>query len=205
MSSGFGKKELAIELFGIVFAVLFALWVDEWHDNARLTELAARQKARILSELHSNLSEVQHADEGNHSFLEKMQSLTKNKNWWTDSSLDPDKLNWSFLSADLKDAAWKTTLLTNVAPVMDADFLADASNIYKHQDLYDGFVASILNNFDYETVEINTNIKNAVDRHSSKLLIAADISRQLEDEYRRFLKKYGDEKAASPAVKPAQN
>lgn len=53
-----GKKDLAIEVFGVVFAVLLALWVDEWREHSRLAEAAAELRERVVGEVRTNLVEI---------------------------------------------------------------------------------------------------------------------------------------------------
>ncbi len=78
------QSRLVVEVASIVFAVLFALWVNEWRSNIRLKTLVQEQKIRVINEIHANKAELEKVLADNQVKLDSLISFestlkTKNK------------------------------------------------------------------------------------------------------------------------------
>ncbi len=105
-------------------------------------------------------------------------------------------MRWSFIAADLKASSWQIALLDDAATVMDVDFLSDASNIYRHQHMYDSCVNSLVEALDDDVLLIERDVRSANKMHATRVMLLDNFSRQLKADYDAFLQKHGAAAAA---------
>jgi hypothetical protein len=184
------KSRLVVEVGSIIFAVLFALWVNEWRSNIKIKNLAKEQTIRILNEIRANKTELESVMADNKARLDTLFAFQKQKIWWKPKNLDAAKIGWGYNGAELKNAAWETTLLLNIAPVLDADFLSDLSEVHGLQRIYDEFGMELLRKFATETSLMKNNFQLVIEKHKYNLLIALELGGQLLKAYDQFLEKY---------------
>lgn len=184
------KSRLVVEIGSIVFAVLFALWVNEWRSNIKTKNLAKEQTIRIINELEANKIELESVIADNKARLDSLLAFQKQKEWWNLKKLDTIDFGWGYNAAELKKAAWETTLLLNVAPAMDAELLSVLSEIQGLQRLYEEFSLDLLRKFAAETALLKDNLRSAIEKHKYNLFIAQELSGHLLKKYDQFLEKY---------------
>lgn len=125
---------VVIEIVSIVFAVLFALAVDQWWEERENDRLAERTTRAIARELRANRRELT-SSQGTSTPAEMLADV--------DSALavyrtgdEPESLgvNWDF--ALLSASAWETARMTRAAQFMELDRLVDLAQVYELQRLY---------------------------------------------------------------------
>jgi hypothetical protein len=184
------KSRFVIEVGSIIFAVLFALWVNEWRSTIKTKNLAKEQTIRILNEIRANKTELESVLADNKARIDSLYAFQKQKKWWKPKNLDAAKIGWGYNGAELKNAAWETTLMLNIAPALDADFLSDLSDVHGLQRIYDEFGMELLRKFATETSLLKDNFQMVLEKHKYNLLVALELGGQLLNEYDQFLKKY---------------
>jgi hypothetical protein len=195
-----GKRELGIEVFAVVFGVLLALWVDAWQENRKLAEDAAEQCERVVGEVRTNLVEILDSMKRNEEFRKHNEEITKQSGWEKDGGAT-SKLRWNIVAADLKASAWQIALLDTAATVMDVELLSAASNIYKHQDIYDSYVKYTIEALDGDVLFIESDVRSAFKRHSMRVMLLAGFSRQLKNDYESFLQRFATKDAVADRAK----
>ncbi|MBN2092480.1 hypothetical protein JW964_22860 [candidate division KSB1 bacterium] len=184
------RSRFVIEIGSIIFAVLFALWVNEWRSNIRIKNLAKKQTIRILNEIQANKVELESVMADNKARLDSLFAFQKQKEWWNRKKLSAIEFGWGYNAAELKKAAWETTLLLNIAPEMDADFLAELSEVQGLHQIYEEFSIDLMRKFASETSLLHDNFKQVLTRHKYNLLIAQELGEHLIKSYNQFLEKY---------------
>ncbi len=182
-------KGLLIELAGIVFAVLLALWVDQWAEDREQRASAALQQQRVVEELRANLEQVVAAEARNREVERQNAAIAAQAEWWNRPEV-VGGLSWSSQLADLKDAAWIIALSQPSAQSLDADFLAAVADLYKLQSVYERYVQVLLEGADEQALEARDDPQRALFRHGVRMAVLRDLSQQLESRYRAFLKRY---------------
>lgn len=180
-------KGLLIELAGIVFAVLLALWVDQWAQDREQRASAALQQQRIVEELRANLDQLVKAEAGNRAIERQNAAIAAEAGWWN----QPERVSalaWSIQLADFKDASWTIALSQPSAQALDADFLAAVADLYKFQSVYERYGQVLLDGADDQALEARDDPQRALFRHGVRLTVLRDLSQQLEGRYRAFLK-----------------
>lgn len=184
------KSRLLIEVGSIVFAVLFALWVNEWRSNVKIRNLTKEQRIRIFNEISANKKELENVLKDNQIRLDSLLSFQKQKSWWKNKNLEARDIGWGYNFADLKSTAWETTLLLNIAPSLDAEFLSCLSAIHKLQEKYEEFNTELLRDFGEQTALIASDRRMALNKHKFNLMILQELGGNLIKDYTKFLDTY---------------
>lgn len=127
-------RTVAIEIVSIVFAVLFALAVDEWWEERENTQLAERTSQAIARELRSNRDELT-GSQGTSSAAEMLENVDSAlADYRTGDEPDSVGVNWDY--ALLSASAWETARMTRAAQFMAVDRLVDLAQVYELQRLF---------------------------------------------------------------------
>jgi hypothetical protein len=122
---------MALDVIGVVFAVLVALAADEWRENRELRQRADRAQAAVLAELRANRAELERTRPSIDS-TETM--LAEGAGILAEGRAPTMKLDLEF--PDFSDAAWRITQVTDAASRLDFDWLTRIARIYETQQLY---------------------------------------------------------------------
>ena len=122
--------ELAVEAAMVVFAVLVALGFEQWRDEQRLIDLAARARAAVVAELRANLEEMQGAERNLLGAQERLESVLAER----DLELLGGDLELTL--PEISDAAWQAAQGSEAAPVFDYDWVISTARTYEVLEVY---------------------------------------------------------------------
>ena len=122
--------EILIEAASVAFAVVLALWANDWNSARQLDRDAASLKSAVVSELRSNLADL---DDGRPKLQQGIDDAQR--------FLGPDgekvhALNFTVRVSLLSAAAWQTTQLSQASQRLDADWRVRVAKVYELQGLY---------------------------------------------------------------------
>lgn len=125
-------KSLLLEAITIIFAVLVALAVDSWKEDADRRHEVNMAMASIKKEIESNLKGcIEVLSENTHMVDELNQSIAL----YEQGSSKTIRLG--IVLAELIDVAWLTTNSNQVVSWFEQDVLFSIGKVYHEQELYD--------------------------------------------------------------------
>lgn len=124
---GFGSRfsEMAIEAALVVFAVMIALAVEEWREEAQLEEFAERAEMAVRAEIQANLDEVAANTPSITRAITDLAPLRP-----TDSDFDPTTVAVDLDLADFSTGAWEAARMTQAAGRIDFEWVIEVSRTY---------------------------------------------------------------------------
>lgn len=132
--SSWGK--LALEFLSIVFAVFFALGVNEWREARANRTLGRTALHAIQDELQRNARLVERMLPGHEAVLERMNEADDG------AVIDADSL--LFLPVILRTTAWRTATETQALLHIPYDTATAVAEIYTFQEAYAGLTESLM-------------------------------------------------------------
>lgn len=114
----------------VVFAVLVALGVEEWRDEAQLREFAARAEEAVVAEVRANLEEFRTTGPALEASMEKLAEALRE----SDISLLNGAVGLEL--PDFSSSAWRATQSSQAAPYLDYEWVIQVSRAYETYDLY---------------------------------------------------------------------
>lgn len=124
---------LLTEAVSIVFAVLFALAVDQWWDARQNAEMARRAQNAIAQEIRENREEIQ--DEDAPPGPEVLAALDSAVAVYRRGE-KPDELGVNWNVALLTASAWETAQMTRATQYMELDRLIRLAQLYELQRVF---------------------------------------------------------------------
>jgi hypothetical protein len=176
---------LAIEIVGIVFAVLFALAVDEWRQEREKDELAQMAMANVLREVESNRKELTDNLILNEKRLSSLEAL-RDKMSREDVDFSEINAQWSVSLPVLRATAWDSVILTNSMTRLGLESIELLSRIYGLQQDLDDYGDTLIRNFGNLTGRLTTEESVAVTVHYINLSALVSISRSLVKHYEEY-------------------
>ena len=125
--------ELLVEGISVAFAVLLALFVDQWRENRSNVQLAERAEESILAEVRTNLERLEEQAMERDSLVAYTQDVRRA----LVAEEEMDNININFSPALLARTAWETAQVTRALHFMDYDRVARIGRIYEVQELYE--------------------------------------------------------------------
>jgi len=174
--------ELLLEAASVVFAVLLALAVDEWHETRSQTALAERARAGILEEIRINQTELRNIRDNNRALLKRIED--------TRSRLEQKQnaaLQFHFEIALLSSAAWNTAQMTQAANYLDFEWLRRVSNVYELQDLYVTSQSAVVDRLSGISEILEDDPRRMLDIIAERLRVALKVQDSLLEEYGKVL------------------
>ena len=122
--------EILIEAASVVFALVLALALNQWHERRELRERGDTVRAAIRAELAENRAEIE-STRGNLAEIQKhLRDVLDGKQTATHELTV--NLGVSLLSA----AAWHASLATQASETIDFKWMTTVAKIYELQDNY---------------------------------------------------------------------
>ncbi len=175
--------QIAFEFLSIVFAVLLALGLNSYKQNADLKSESQLLESNILDECQANLLKLDSSIYENEIYQAYLDSLL--------SSDEIDGFEFNFQNKLLSSIAWNFTTSSKSFQFMNPDFLNDAAEIYENQDYYMKISNQMFEHLGDMILQIdNTEARTLTltgDYYLSNLISA---SKELRSNYQRFLKKH---------------
>lgn len=174
-----------VEVAGIVFAVLLALWLEGWREDIERQERADAYLERITIEVTENRVELIDAIAGN---KERMVGLK--------SALDDEDLSLRRLAPFLEvsagstiNAAWQAAQVTMATSTMPVDTVSRLAAIYETQDYFTSYVRFFFQRFGDLVVEAQNEETSrvAVQKLYFHFQIANSLAEQVVRQYNHFL------------------
>lgn len=188
MFKSYGKNikwsSLILEMISVVFAILFALWVNQIQQNYDNQQKAKDQQLRIQAEVSRNLAVLEPHFVRNDNLLRSAQELIEER-----KSPQPGNgpqyvtLGYSFNS--LENTEWEVAKLTGVIAHMKSDDISSLSNIYLDQALYSDHWSSFTKKFALGSLDINST--KETNEYLGAIQFTNSVSTRLIDRYKRYL------------------
>lgn len=175
--------QIAFEFLSIVFAVLLALGLNSYKQNADLKIESELLKKNILEECQYNLLKLDSTIQENQDFQLYIDSLLEAETI--------ESFEFSFSNKLLSSIAWNFTETSKSFQFMDATFLKNAAEVYENQDYYMNISNQMFEHLGAMILQID-HIKPKTltltgNYYLSNLLNA---SKELRTNYQNFLQKY---------------
>ena len=142
-------NKLIFEFISVSFAVLIALFINEWNSNNNNERLAERAMDNIRAELEDN-QEILFGIVPNHkAVLYSIDSLI-NIIEGNDISIDSIKsINFKLISS----SSWEMAALTQAISYMDIDVVTNLAKVYNFQTYYESIVKDFVLKSAYDSNE----------------------------------------------------
>lgn len=126
---------LGLEFFAIVVGVLFALAVDEWHENRQIDEMNAIAVERLNEEIRRNYEEIS----ANVQVIEERYGRLAAMRVGTDAPFSEKIVQFSgFAFPDLKNSVWQRLSDDRLTNRIDPAYVDGAAELYNQNRLLDG-------------------------------------------------------------------
>lgn len=142
MKDRINLSAIAIEMISIVFAVLFALGVNEWRQNRADALLAEKALDGMLSEMETNRKLFARELPGHRALLDTLME--------TQAMIAAGRMSADTVMNDLhfnpmlvRDAAWKTAMATQALIHMDFKTASLISDVYAIQKIYQDMLGGL--------------------------------------------------------------
>ncbi|MCP4156440.1 MAG: hypothetical protein GY757_52490 [bacterium] len=188
---------ILLEATFIMFAVLFALAVDQWNEARANEELAQKAFSRIKKELKENNAKLKELKKDHLELLKHSEEIVVAIEKRKGKSLDGSgiELKFNFTVNVLVDAAWQTAIFTQAIKHMEFYPIQKLASIYKLQQLYSELVRDIILNLNFPGIQSgNDEMLRALRRSIFNLKKVINLEDGLLKESGAFLKEYEKEK-----------
>jgi hypothetical protein len=193
-------SSLILEMLGVIFAILVALWVNQLGQDYENRSKAIEHQLRINQEVRRNQAILEpHAT----SNLERLSSARKLIEQHSAKTQNDDEyfvtLGYSFSPLDKTE--WDVAKLTGALAHMKPEVIAALSQIYLNQDLYAEHWINFTKKFALGNVDINN--KQETNEYLGSIQFSTMTSSRLLEHYQEYLQlnsapTSSDEKAKQP-------
>ena len=127
--------ELGVQTFAVVLGILLALAIDGWRKDRETRESVAAAMSAVHAELEANDHEITQTDERLHKLVDALKIDEKTAATAQKPCNEYD--NWNGIGVPvLLDAAWQTTIATQVFSHTDFTRAQTIAEAYGRQHLY---------------------------------------------------------------------
>ncbi|HEX5122049.1 MAG TPA: hypothetical protein VFV97_02295 [Rhodanobacteraceae bacterium] len=127
--------ELGVQTFAVVLGILLALAIDGWRKDRETHESVAAAMSAVRAELQANDREITQTDERLHKLVDALKVDEKTAATAPKPCNEYD--NWNGIGVPvLLDAAWQTTIATQVFAHTDFARAEKIAEAYGRQQLY---------------------------------------------------------------------
>ena len=175
--------QIAFEFLSIVFAVLLALGLNSYKQNADLKSESQLLEKNILEECQANLIKLDSSIQENEIYQMYLDSLL--------ASDDIEGFEFNFQNKLLSSIAWNFTTSSKSFQFMNPEFLNDAAEIYENQDYYMNISNQMfehLGDMILQVDNIEARTLTLTGNYYLSNLISA--SKELRSNYQNFLKEH---------------
>lgn len=178
-------RKAGVEMLGIVFAVLLALGLEAWREDAEQAERAAAFLKRIEAEISENRSQLQQAISENKAAAEGILKALKNQ----DYSIETLQPLLRISAGSTNDSAWTAAQMGRSIGKMPVETVTALAGIYDSQSYYEDYVRFFFREFTDVTVgiQIEGNEKVAVQKFLQQMSITISLAEQIVADYDTFL------------------
>jgi len=177
-------SSLVLEMFSVVFAILFALWVNQIQQNHDNQQKAKDQQLRIQAEVSRNLAALEPHFVRNDNLLKSAQELIAEKKSPQQGS-GPQYVTLGYSFNLLENTEWEVAKLTGVVAHIKSDDISILSNIYLDQALYSDHWSSFTKKFALGSLNINST--QETNEYLGAIQFTNSVSTRLIDRYKRYL------------------
>lgn len=125
-------RGILIEILSVVFAVLLALFLNEWRNNIKDDQLLEKARTNLQEELTFNQQELEQKIRFHQSQLENL-NLLKDSIKVFDQPFATYDMGVAILN--IRQAAWQSIILTDVVNQLEFSELNDYSELYQAYQL----------------------------------------------------------------------
>lgn len=129
---GTALPRLALDVIGVIFAVMVALAADEWREDHELAQRAETAHGAVVAELRANREELDRTRESVDSTIAQVTAAARDIEAGGSPSLAVNLDLPSF-----SDAAWRITQMTDASSRLEFDWLTRVARVYAAQALYE--------------------------------------------------------------------
>lgn len=173
------------EILSIIFAVLFALVVNEWRQNSNNQALGQSSLNKIIIEIKSNQEQLANSIISQQKLIGKLDSLLLILDQ-KDPEISGPKYSFSFL----EQTAWEAAKTTKAIEYIDIDVISRITKVYTTTKLYNDLCNRAIDQLifagDFESIK---DVKRTLNRQKIYINSIISIGNQLHQEYGTFLKK----------------
>ncbi|MCW8875502.1 MAG: hypothetical protein OQJ89_02045 [Kangiellaceae bacterium] len=177
-------SNLVLEIFSVIFAILLALWVNEYQQEKENLAKAQKHLARIQEEVKQNLKILEHHNPLNKEKLNDLQNLTARLSGKKLPN-GADRLTVGYSFAPLANTEWEIAKLNGTIAHIDAEQITLLSQIYLAQHLYQEHWIEFTKRSSSGKVTITN--PEATDEYLGSLKFSVITSDRLIDYYNNFL------------------
>ncbi len=190
--SRFNMKEAALEVTGIVFAVLLALWLESWRDNMELQQRADAARERIRLEIVANRLELVDSISQNEGNMKAITAAIRARGGVEGAGPLIDKIGpyLAISSSALSDSAWTSAKVTEVLARMPADEVTVLAGLYDTQGYYRDYARFFMRQYTDLTIDIQQDeqaAEKAARKFVQHLALLNSIGQQLVAAYDEYL------------------
>lgn len=180
-------SNLAVEIFSVVFAVLFALFVNQCRQKSDNIQLGERSLKNITSEITSNKKLVDSTVIAQGNTIKEIDSLLL--------ILDKEKggINSPHFKFEILDnTAWETAKTTRAIEYIEMETVTKMTKLYNSTELYNNLISKMIDQliFGSEFEDIKT-FEKTLKKQKVYVLSLKSIGAQLSEDYKTFLKRTG--------------
>ncbi|HQU74378.1 MAG TPA: hypothetical protein PKV71_16005 [Calditrichia bacterium] len=184
-------SKILVEIFSVVFAVLLALWVNEWRSVLEHRDLAGTALEHLLAEVRHNQAEINESLEGHRKMLDTLNFYIRGLENADESRINvlSDRFTYSYSHSVLNNTAWQTASITQAVRYMPYAQTEALSSIYELQSIYQEHGNGIFRNLgsvSFYDATFPTVIKSA----HFNVALSLNIEEKLDSSYTVFLRNY---------------
>lgn len=184
----------AVEILGIVFAVLLALWLESWRDDLELEARADAAHERVRAEIETNRGELTESIANNVANIKGIRAVLEAVASDGQDRMPEDLItrlspHLSISSSSMSDSAWTSAKMTEVLGKIPADKVVQLAALYDTQLYYRDYARFFMREYTDLTIEIQSGEKplQAAQKFVQHLAILNSIGEQLIGSFDRFL------------------
>lgn len=136
-------RKAGFEIFAIVFAVLLALWVEDWWAEVERQERADLHLERIRAEIADNRSSLKGVIEQHETYIAGLEAAL------AEGDIALQQIG-PFLQAEggaVSEAAWRSAQISQSVSKMPFETVSDLAGLYDTQAYYTGYVNSFFQRY----------------------------------------------------------
>lgn len=174
---------LLIESFSVIFAVLLALFVNEWREDISDKRAAADALDKIVIEIKENKSNLENSIDVHKKTISDLKQLVK-----IAGGNVPDSIFQGYNFELMKKISWEAAVLTDVIHNLDFKLVSKLSGIYAEQDFYSSLINKMMDRIVFESKYSNNDeLVSTLKNHQKYFSVLLEIEQQLIAKYTSFL------------------
>lgn len=182
-------KSALLEVAGIVFAVLLALWLEGWREEQEQYRQAQENLGRVIAEIQQNRADLITSIAVHQSYIDALSTALKEEEALLDALAPYLKIDGGTTS----DAAWQSARMSASVGKIPPEVTMQLAAVYDTQAYY----ADYLNFFFQRYIDLISNIENDADyrvptrKFVRHLSVTNSLADQLLERYDGLLRSQG--------------